>query len=194
MTFANTGSPTQYTVSNVNYTTRQITFTGAVTASAGNQIYTYRAAASSYRVFSRYETDLTSASAYTPTTWNFDSGFETPFINGIALTDPDYDIVTGSITNFPATTTGRLSIVQFGGNNTSTPIGSIQNVVTYMVNGQYNYSFPFIADGLNVYGNGVMLITGTDYTQGTNTYALTTAYTTGVGVLLQQSLARAGAA
>ena len=194
MTFANTGSPTQYTVSSVNYTTRQITFTGAVTASVGNQIYTYRAAASSYRVFSRYETDLTSASIYTPTTWNFDSGFETPFINGIALTDPDYDIVTGSITNFPATTTGRLSIIQFGGNNTSTPIGSIQNVVTYMVNGQYNYSFPFITDGLNLYGNGVMLITGTDYTQGTNTYALTTAYTTGVGVLLQQSLARAGAA
>jgi hypothetical protein len=194
MTFANTGTPTQYTVSSVNYTTRQITFTGSVTASVGNKIYTYRAAASSYRVFSRYETDLTNASSYTPTLWNFESGYECPFINGIALTDPDYDIVSGGITNFPSTSTGRLSIIQFAGNNTTTPVGSIQNVVTYMVNGQYSYSFPFTTDGLNLYGNGVMLVTGTDYTQGTNTYALTTAYTTSVGVLLQQSLARAGAA
>jgi hypothetical protein len=39
-----------------------------------------------------------------------------------------------------------------------------------------------------------MLVNAVDYTEGTNTYALTTAYTTSVGVLLQQSLARAGAA
>jgi len=194
MTFSNTGSPTQYTVSSVNYTTRQITFTGTVTASVGNKIYTYRAATSSYRVFSRYEADLTSVSIYTPTLWNFQSGFETPYINGIALTDPDYDIVSGSLTNLPATATGRLSIIQFTGDNTTTPVGTLQNVVTYMVSGQTNYSFPFIASGLGLYGNGVMLVNAVDYTEGTNTYALTTPYSTGVGVLLQQSLARAGAA
>ena len=194
MTFANTGSPTTYTVSSVNYTTRQITFTGAVTASVGNQIYTYRAAASSYRVFSRYEADLTSAASYTPTLWSFQSGFETPYINGIALTDPDYDVVAGALANFPASATGRLSIVQFTGNNTTTPVGSIQNVVTYMVSGQANYSFPFIANGLGLSGNGVMLVNAVDYTEATNTYALATPYTTSVGVLLQQSFARAGAA
>jgi hypothetical protein len=194
MTFANTGSPTTYTVSSVNYTTRQITFTGAVTASVGNQIYTYRAAGSSYRVFSRYEADLTSASIYTPTLWNFESGYETPYINGIALTDPDYDIVSGSFTNLPSTSTGRLSIIQFTSDNTTTPVGTLQNVVTYMVNGQINYSFPFVTSGLNLYGNGVMLVNAVDYTESTNLYALTTAYTTSVGVLLQQSLARAGAA
>jgi len=194
MTFSNTGTPTTYTVSSVNYSTRQITFTGTVTASVGNKIYTYRAAASSYRVFSRYETDLTSASIYTPTLWNFHSGYETPYINGIALTDPDYDIVSGAFTNLPANATGRLSIIQFGNDNTTTPIGTLQNVVTYMVNGQTNYSFPFVASGLNLYGNGVMLVNAVDYTEGTNLYALTTPYTTSVGVLLQQSLARAGAA
>jgi hypothetical protein len=194
ITFANTGSPTQYTVSSVNYTTRQITFTGTVTASVGNKIYTYRAAASSYRVFSRYEVDFTNTAAYTPTLWNFHSGFELPYINGIALTDPDYDIVSGAITNFPRSATGRLSIVQFSANNTTTPVGSIQNVVTYMVNGQTNYSFPFITSGLAISGNGAMLVNAVDYTEGTNIYALTTPYSTGVGVLLQQSFARAGAA
>jgi hypothetical protein len=39
-----------------------------------------------------------------------------------------------------------------------------------------------------------MLVNAVDYTEGTNTYALTTPYSTGAGVLLQQSFARASAA
>jgi hypothetical protein len=194
LTFSNTGTPTTYTVSTVNYTTRTITFTGAITASIGNKIYTYRASGSSYPVFSRWEADLTSATSYTPTTWDFHSGYELPFINGTVVNEQDFDIVSNSITNFPSTTTGRLVIIQFSANNLTTPTGTPQNVVTFSVNGQLTYSFPFTPSALNVYANGTLLRPSVDYTEGTNNYVLTTAYDNNTTILLQQTFARAGAA
>jgi len=194
LTFSNTGTPTTYTVSTVNYGTRTITFTGAITASIGNKIYTYRASGSSYPVISRWEADLTNATTYTPTTWDFHSGYELPFINGTVVNEQDFDIVNNAITNFPSTTTGRLVIIQFSANNLTTPTGTPQNVVTFSVNGQLTYSFPFTLNALNVYANGTLLRPSVDYTEGTNNYVLTTAYDNNTTILLQQTFARAGAA
>ncbi len=194
LTFSNTGTPTTYTVSTVNYTTRTITFTGAITASIGNKIYTYRASGSSYPVFSRWEADLTNATTYTPTTWDFRSGYELPFINGTVVNEQDFDIVNNAITNFPSTTTGRLVIIQFSANNLTTPTGTPQNVVTFTVDGQLGYSFPFTVGSLSVYANGTLLRPSVDYTEGTNNYVLANAINNSTTILLQQTFARAGAA
>jgi hypothetical protein len=131
MAFSNVGSPTLYTVTNVDYVTREITFSGAVTASVGDAIYTHRGAGDSYPVFSRYEVDLTSASSYTPTEWAFESGYEIPFMNGTIVPDQDYDIVGNTYTNFPSTATGKLVIIQFSGNNTTTPTGTPVNSIAF---------------------------------------------------------------
>jgi hypothetical protein len=195
MTFANTGSPTQYTVSSVNYSTQQITFTATVTGVlAGASIYRYRAAGSSYQVFSRFETTLTNESSYEPTDWDFQSGYELPFLNGAVLPDTDYDIVGNTITRFPNISTGKLSIIQFSGNNLTTPTGTPVNVVTYSVANQTGYAFVFTAGALSVYANGARIIDSVDYTPATNSYTLTTAYTDSTTTLQQQSFARAGAA
>jgi hypothetical protein len=194
MTFSNSGTPTQYTVTGVNYATYQITFSATVTGvSAGYPIYTYRASSSSYPVFSRFETTLTSSTAYTPTTWAFNSGFELPFYNGTVVPDPDYDIVGNTYTNIPATSSGLLTIIQFSGNNTTTPTGTMQNVPIYTTVGLSGYSFNFTSGALNIYANGVLYETGVDFTPYTNSYNL--ANTPTVSFLVQQqTFARAGAA
>lgn len=194
LTFSNTGSPTQYTVSSVNYTTREITFTGAVTTSVGNTIYSYRAASSSYPVFSRFETNLTNASSYTPTEWAFNSGYEIPFMNGTIVPDQDYDIVGNTYSNLPSTATGKLSIIQFSGNNTTTPTGTPVNIITFTNVGQTNYSFSFTSGALNIYANGVLYQGSVDYTSTPGSYTLTNTPNNNITVLQQQSFARAGAA
>jgi len=193
LTFSNSGTPTTYTVSTVNYTTRTITFTGAITASVGNAIYTYRASGSSYPVFSRFETTLTSASSYTPTDWQFNSGYELPFYNGTIVPDSDYDIVSNTYTNIPAVSSGFLTIIQFSGNNTTTPTGTPQNVITFTNVGQTYYSFNFTSGALGIYANGVLYEGGVDYTTSTNSYTLTNSPTESF-IIQQQTFARAGAA
>jgi len=193
LTFSNSGTPTTYTVSTVNYTTRTITFTGAITASIGNTIYTYRASSSSYPVFSRFEATLTSATTYTPTTWEFNSGYELPFYNGTIVPDSDYDIVGNTYTNIPAVSDGLLTIIQFSGNNTTTPTGTPQNVITFATVGQTFYSFNFTSGALGIYANGVLYEGGVDYTTSTNSYTLTNSPTESF-IIQQQTFARAGAA
>ena len=193
LTFSNSGTPTTYTVSTVNYGTRTITFTTSPTVSAGSNIYTFRAASSSYPVFSRFETTLTNATAYTPTTWQFDSGYELPFYNGTVVPDQDYDIVGNTYTNIPAISSGLLTIIQFSGNNTTTPTGTPQNVVTYAIVGQTFYSFNFTSGALGIYANGVLYEGGVDYTTSTNSYNLTNSPTESF-IIQQQTFARAGAA
>lgn len=195
LTFANTGSPTQYTVSSVNYATRQITFTTTVAGVlAGANIYEYRGAGSSYRAFSRYEATLTNASVYEPTDWDFQSGYELPFLNGSLLSDQDYDIVGNEFTRTPNISTGKLSIIQFNANNLTTPVGTPVNVVTYSVANQTGYAFVYTTGALSIYANGARLIDAIDYTSATNSYTLTTAYTDVTTILQQQSFARTGAA
>ena len=193
ITFSNTGTPTQYTVSSVNYGTATITFTTAPTASVGSNIYTYRAASSSYRVFSRFETTLTSASSYTPTDWQFQSGYELPFFNGTIVPDQDYDIAGNTYTNMPASASGLFIFIQFSSNNLTTPTGSPQNVVTYTTIGQTSYSFNYTSGSLGIYANGVLYESSVDYTEYVNSYNLTNSPTQAF-LLQQQTFARAGAA
>ncbi len=194
LTFTNVGTPTNYIVSSVNYATRQITFTASVTASIGDSIYSHRDANHSYPVFSRYEADLTNASDYTPTEWAFESGYEIPFMNGTIVPDQDYDIVGNTYSNLPSTTSGKLVIIQFSGNNTTTPTGSPVNIVNFTNVGQTNYSFSFTSGALNIYANGVLYKGSVDYTSTTGSYTLTNTPNNNTTVLQQQSFARVGAA
>jgi hypothetical protein len=194
MTFSNSGTPTQYTVSSVNYGTATITFTTSPTSlTAGDPIYTYRASGSSYPVFSRFEDTLTSSSTYTPTDWKFNSGYELPFYNGTIVPDQDYDIVGNTYTITPSVSSGLLTIIQFSGNNTTTPTGTPQNVMTFTTIGQTFYSFNFTNGALGIYANGVLYEGGVDYTTSTNSYNLTNSPTQSF-IIQQQTFARAGAA
>jgi hypothetical protein len=194
LTFTNIGTPTNYVISAVDYPTRTLTFTSTVTGvSAGYPMYIHRDKNDSYRVFSRFEATLTSASTYTPTTWEFNTGFEIPFYNGTVVPDGDYDIVGNTYTNIPSVSSGLLSIIQFSGNNTTTPTGTMQNVPIYTTIGQTGYSFNFTSGALNIYANGVLYQTGVDYTPFTNSYNLTNSPTDSF-ILQQQTFARAGAA
>lgn len=196
ITFDNTGTPTQYTVTAVNYTTRTITFSTTVTGvTAGAGIYNYRAAASSYPAFSRYDFDLTAATTYTPTTWAVYSGFELLFMNGDAMNEQDYDIISGAITNFPSTATGKMTMIQFNNSNLGQPVGSLSNVLTFTTAAQTLYSYIYSsAAALDIYANGLLLQQTVDYTTSTNAYTLANSPTNSSTVLLQQSFARAGAA
>jgi hypothetical protein len=194
-TFLNTGTPTQYTVTGVNYTTRIITYSATVTGvSAGASIYKYRALGSSYPVFSRWNMALSSSSSYTPTDWNVHSGYELLFMNGDIINEQDYDIVSGAITNFPSVATGNLTMIQFGQNNLTTPIGTPVNVVTFTINGQSLYSFTYDANAFNLYANGVLQIKPSDYTTATGNYTFTSTPTNSTTVLVQQTFSRTGAA
>ena len=193
LTFSNVGTPTTYTVSTVNYGTRTITFTGAITASTGNTIYTYRASGSSYPVFSRFEATLTATATYTPTDWEFNSGYELPFYNGTIVPDSDFDIVGNTYTITPSVSDGLLTIIQFSANNTTTPTGTPQNVIAFAVVGQTFYSFNFTNGALGIYANGVLYEGGVDYTTSTNSYTLTNSPTESF-IIQQQTFARAGAA
>ena len=193
LTFSNTGTPTSYTVTGVNYATQTITFSSAPTVSAGAQIYRFRASGSSYPAFSRYEFDLTSAGSYTPTDWSFHSGYELLFLNGTIVNEQDFDISSGAVTNFPATATGKMVNIQFGSNNLTTPIGTPVNVVAYTNAGQATYSFGYNANAFELYANGCLFDTPADYTTATNTYTFTNIPESGT-ILVQQTFASAGAA
>jgi len=195
LTFANTGTPTQYTVTGVNYTTRTITFSTNPVASVGAIVYRYRASGASYPVFSRYSFDLTSASSYTPTTWALRSGYELVFNNGTIVNEQDFDIVSGGLSNFPSTATGKFNVIQFSANNLGTPTGTAANVVAFTSNGITTYSFNYAsALAFNLYANGLILIQGSDYTTATNTYTLSNTPNNSSTVLVQQTFARIGAA
>lgn len=191
LTFSNSGTPTQYTVTGVNYATRTITFSTNPSVSAGADVYRFRAASSSYPVFSRYDFDLSDAASYLPTEWELNSGYELPFLNGTVINEQDYDIVTGAITNFPAVTTGRMSIIQFAPNNLNTPIGNMANVITY-TGSSLTYSFNYNINAFDLFMNGCLLRQGTDYTTGTGLYSLATLPAS--SILQQQTFASQGAA
>lgn len=194
-TFLNTGTPTQYTVTGINYTTRTVTYSTTITGvSAGASIYGYRALGASYPVFSRWNFALTASSSYTPTTWAVHSGYELLFMNGSIVNEQDYDIVSGAITNFPSIATGNMTMIQFGQNNLTTPIGTPVNVVTFTVNGQTLYSFTYDANAFNLYANGILQIEPSDYTTATGNYSFTVTPTNITTVLVQQTFSRIGAA
>jgi hypothetical protein len=195
VSFTNVGTPTHYTVTGVDYVNSQITFSSPVTSVvAGSRIYFYRAAGSSYRIFSRYTTNQTNASSYTPTLWSFDTGFELPFINGAAMSALDYNLSSNTYSSVPNLFSGDLDIIQFTGNNLTTPTGSIVNMIAYTVIGQVGYPFNSIPNALNVYMNGALLVGGTDYTSTTTSYTLTVTPLDNTTIMGQQTFARYGAA
>lgn len=194
LAFANTGAPTLYTVSSVNYATSQITFTGSFTATSGDIIYRYRAAGASYPAWSRFGATLSAASTYTPTEWNFVSGAEVMFLNGVIINDQDYDLVANTINNFPSTMTGNLQVFQFAPSNLGTPAGlnALSTINTAIGVSSYNYSYD--ANAFELYNNGCLMVAGTDYTTASGSYTLAVTPTSNINVLNQQTFDRTGAA
>jgi len=194
ITFSNTGLPTQYTVASINYVTKQIVFTGAFTATAGQQLYRYRALGSVYPSFSRWNATLSAASSYTPTTFQFVSGAELLFLNGTIVNDQDYDLVGNTVNNFPSTATGNFDIIQFATNNFGVPNGSPALVSTFTVNGQTVYNYLYDSAAFEVYGNGCLYVQTSDYSMATGSYTLVTTPLNNTTVLSQQTYSRTGAA
>jgi hypothetical protein len=194
ITFSNTGTPTQYTVSTINYVTKQIVFTAAFTATAGNAIYRYRASGSTYPSFSRWTATLTAASTYTPTTFQLVSGSELLFLNGTVVNDQDYDLVGNTINNFPSTTTANLTIIQFAPNNQGVPNGSPASTSTFTATSQPNYIFSYTPNYFEIYANGCYYDQGTDYTTATGLYTLVPTPNNNTTVLVQQTFNGAGVA
>lgn len=195
ITFANTGTPTQYTVSTINYTTKQITFTAAVSGvSAGAAIYRYRAASSTYPSFSKYTATLTAASSYTPTDYSLRSGYELLFLNGTIVNDQDYDLVGNTINNFPANATGLLTIIQWAENNQTVPNGLPTNVATNTVSGQAIYPFSYDPNYFELYDNGLLFKAGSDYSTATGSYTMIPTPNSNLDLLVQQTFNGSGVA
>jgi hypothetical protein len=197
ITFANTGSPTQYTVSTVNTSTKTITFTTTLSGvTAGLPIYRYRAAGSAYRPFSRIEVDVTAISTYTPTEITIQNGFECLFINGASLNEIDYDLTPPALGGFPGALTGRFVIIQMAANNLGVPASNITNTVAYSTNGALSYTFPNNPLSMQLYANGALFAKGSgyDYTSTSAGYNLTAAINNNFTLLNQQTFARDGAA
>jgi hypothetical protein len=176
--------------------------TGTVTLSVGatlNDIITIISFKSSnastgvYASFTRNTANLTNASEYTASGFTLVSGYELLFLNGTVVNEQDYNIVDQTITDFPNTTTGKLTIIQWSANNLTVPNGDPVNVIANTVIGQTTYSFAYDVNAFNLYNNGVLLLQGTDYTTATNTYALANSPTTALNLLLQQTFSRTGA-
>lgn len=147
-----------------------------------------------YASFTRNTATLTNASSYTPSGFTITSGYELLFMNGIVWNEFDYDIVGGNVTNFPDTTSGLLTVIQWSQNNLTTPNGDPVNVLINAIVGQTSYVFNYTTGAFNLYGNGVLLVDGSDYTSVSGGYTLANTPTTTAYGLLQQTFARTGAA
>jgi hypothetical protein len=144
-----------------------------------------------YASFTRTTATLTDASSYTPAA--IKSGYELIFMNGSQWTDVDYDIIGGTITNFPDIATGLMTIIEWTENNLTTPNGNPVNNLIFSTIGQSSYTFTYAAGALNLYMNGVLLTQGSDYTAVSGGYVLANAPTTVTETQLQQTFARTGA-
>ena len=149
---------------------------------------------STYASFTRNYATLTNASSYTASGFTLNSGYELLFINGVALTDQDYDISGQTILNFPNIVNGELLVLQWEPNNLGVPNGSPVNISINTNVGQATYSFNLDSNAFNLYNNGILLDSGSDYTTATNQYTLLQTPTTNVSILQQQTFARTGPA
>lgn len=195
--FANTGTPTTYTVQSINTTTKVITFTTTIAgATTGLTIYRYRAAGSTYRPWSRYTQAVSAASSLTPTTWAVQNGYEVIFVNGTQLNEIDYDITSGAFTGFPAALTGNFTVIQWNQNNLGVPCSNIVTTVTYSVAGALAYTYASNPLSMEIFANGALLAKGSgyDYTATSTNWILSTAFPTSSTLLNQQTFARDGAA
>jgi hypothetical protein len=180
------------------YTDAAATVTLAIGATVNDTITvvsfrSYNGTSGYYASFTRSVAVLTNDNSYLPSPL-IPSGYELLFINGTALNEQDYDIVGGSITNFPSVVTGTLTMIEWSANNLGVPNGSPINIIANTVIGQTIYPFNYDVDAFNLYQNGVLLRQGTDYATATGTYSLSNAPTTVTNILQQQTFARTGAA
>lgn len=197
LSFTNTGSPTLYTVQSVNQTTKVVTFTTTISgATAGNTVYRYRAAGSNYAPFTRYDQNISAITSFTPTTYALNNGFECIYLNGLQISEIDYNLTGNTIDGFPSAATGRLTIFMYTPNNLAVPASNIANTVAYSTAGQLTYPFPSNPLSMEVYANGALLAKGAgyDYTATANNYTLTTAFNNNSTLLNQQTFVRIGAA
>jgi len=175
-------------------TTGTVTLGTACTAGTQVAILSFKSSNSTtgvYASFTRSTATITNVSSYTPA--SIASGYELLFLNGIVLSDQDYDLVGGEITNFPNITSGLLTIIQWSPNNLTLPNGNPVNSLISSVIGQTAYSFNYSTGALNVYMNGVLLTQGADYSAVANGYTLATSPTTISETQLRQTFARTGA-
>ena len=195
--FSNTGTPTTYTVSSVNTSTKVITFTTTITgATTGLTIYRFRAAGTTYRPFSRYTQSVTAANTITPTTWSINSGYEQIYVNGSQFNEIDYDITGNTFTGFPAQVNGNFTVILWNQNNLGVPCSNVINTVTYSVAGTLAYTFSNNPSSMEIYANGALLIKGSgyDYTATSTNWILATAFANNLTLLNQQTFASDGAA
>jgi hypothetical protein len=196
LSFSNAPASTTYTVSTVNYVTKTITFTGSITATAGNSIYCFRASGSTYRPYSRVTETFTSVSTYTSDEFLLTSGFEQIYVNGSQFNEIDYDLSSGVLSGFPSPVTGQVDFIVFAANNLGVPCSNMTNSVAYSAAGQITYPFASNPLAMNIYANGALLINGVsyDYTATSIAYNLNTAFPNNFTLLNQQTLSRVGAA
>jgi Putative phage tail protein len=197
--FSNVGTPLTYVVASVNQSTKVITFTTPIVgATAGLDLYRYRAAGADYAPFTRYDQDVTAITSFLPTEYEVRNGFEYLFVNGVQISEIDYDVnpTTNAIGGFPAPLTGRLSVIQFTPNNLAVPASNIANTPTYSVSGQSTYPFNSNPLSMEVYANGCLLTKGSgyDYNAYAASWVLTTPFGNNDTLLNQQTFARMGAA
>ena len=171
--------------------------TGAITGDIIT-IISFRSVSSStgnsYASFSRNIIDITTPTSTVVPAFTLNSGYELLFTNGAVMSDTDYDIVAGNITNFPSPITGKMTVIQWSANNLGVPNGTPVNISINTTVGQTSYSFSYTTGALNLFMNGLLLLLGTDYTTGSGGYTLTNTPSTTLNEIFQQTFARAGAA
>jgi len=121
------------------------------------------------------------------------SGFELLYLNGVLLTDQDYDIFDQTITNFSAPISGFLTVIQWNASNLGTPIG---NALTQTFNGnagQFSFTFSLNSAAFHAFLSGVLLTFNSDYLIGTGFFSLVNNPNVAI-VVTGQSFSSAGAA
>jgi hypothetical protein len=197
LTFTDTGTPTQYTVQSINTATKVITFTTTISgATAGLQVFIYRAASANYAPFSRYTASVSAITTYTPTTWAVQNGAESIYVNGCQINEIDYNITGLAIDGFPAPLTGNLTVILYAPNNINVPASNIVNTLTSSIAGATAYTYASNPLSMEVYANGAILAKGSgyDYTATSTSWVLATAFPDSLTLLNQQTFARNGAA
>jgi len=185
--------PSQYT--DTAGSTGNVTLTIGANSGDVVTIIAFRSVNSStgvYASFSRNSDTLSNQTTYTASGFTLNDGFELLFLNGTVVNAQDYNL-SGQTINFIQNVSGDLQVIQWTPNNLGVANGTPVNVDTYTVIGQTIYPFSFNSQAFNLYNNGVLLLQGTDYTIATGTYTLTTAPTTILNILVQQTFARTGA-
>jgi len=185
--------PSEYT--DTAGSTGNVTLTIGANAGDVVTIIAFRSVNSStgvYASFSRNSDTLSNQAAYTASGFTINDGFELLFLNGTIVNAQDYNL-SGQTINFVQNVSGDLQVIQWTPNNLGVANGTPVNVDAYTIIGQTIYPFSFNSQAFNLYNNGVLLLQGTDYTIGTGTYTLTTAPTTILNILVQQTFARTGA-